>query len=277
MKRLSAGGDPLEVSARVVDFEAFRPTLVSALAYSDGTKGGRPPYDPVVMLKVLVLAAQNNVADARMEWLIRDRLSWLRFLEFDLGAATPDANTIRTFRERLTKAGALETIFADFDRQLKAQGYLPMGGQIIDFARPGGIICVVRLDRLGRSLKELLETVDGFKAAKLAFRSLEEGLDTSSAAGELVFHVFGAIAHFERRLIVERTRDGIAAARARGKVPGRPTLDPDKLASALKLIEAGVRPAQAAKQLGLGRSTLYRELAIIREAAPETPSLETTM
>lgn len=132
MKRLSADGDPLEVLARVVDFEAFRPTLMLALAYSDGAKGGRPPYDPVVMLKVLVLAAQNNVADARMEWLIRDRLSWLRFLGFDLGAATPDANTIRTFRERLTKAGALETIFADFDRQLKAQGYLPMGGQIVD-------------------------------------------------------------------------------------------------------------------------------------------------
>lgn len=84
------------------------------------------------MLKILVLAAQNNVADARMEWLIRDRLSWLRFLGFDLGAATPDANTIRTFRERLTKTGALKTIFSDFDRQLKAQGYLPMGGQIVD-------------------------------------------------------------------------------------------------------------------------------------------------
>lgn len=132
MKRLSADGDPLEVLARVVDFEVFRPTLVAALAYADGTKGGRPPYDPVVMLKVLVLAAQNNVSDARMEWLIRDRLSWLRFLGFDLGAATPDANTIRTFRERLTNAGALETLFADFDRQLKAQGYLPMGGQIVD-------------------------------------------------------------------------------------------------------------------------------------------------
>lgn len=132
MKRLSADGDPLEVLARVVDFEAFRPILTAALAYSDGAKGGRPPYDPVVMLKILVLAAQNNVADARMEWLIRDRLSWLRFLGFALGAATPDANTIRTFRERLTKAGALETIFADFDRQLKARGYLPMGGQIVD-------------------------------------------------------------------------------------------------------------------------------------------------
>lgn len=132
MKRLSADGDPLEVLAKVVDFETFRPTLVSALAYSDGAKGGRPPYDPVVMLKVLVLAAQNNVSDARMEWLIRDRLSWLRFLGFDLGAATPDANTIRMFRERLTAAGALVALFADFDLQLKARGYLPMGGQIVD-------------------------------------------------------------------------------------------------------------------------------------------------
>ncbi len=132
MKRLSADGDLLEVLARVVDFEAFRSTLVSALAYSDGTKGGRPPYDPVVMLKMLVLAAQNNVSDARMEWLIRDRLSWLRFLRFDLGAATLDANTIRTFRERLTGAGALDALFADFDGQLKARGYLPMGGQIVD-------------------------------------------------------------------------------------------------------------------------------------------------
>ena len=132
MKRLSAEGDPLEALSRVVDFEAFRSTLVAALVYSDGTKGGRPPYDPVVMLKELVLAAQNNVSDARMEWLIRDRLSWLRFLGFDLGAATPDANTIRMFRERLTNAGALDRVFTDFDRQLKARGYLPMGGQIVD-------------------------------------------------------------------------------------------------------------------------------------------------
>ncbi|MDE2442321.1 MAG: IS5 family transposase, partial [Betaproteobacteria bacterium] len=122
----------LEVFGRVVNFEAFRPTLVAALAYADGSKVGRPPFDPVVMLKVLVLAAQNNVSDARMEWLIRDRLSWLRFLGFDLGAATPDTNTIRMFRERLTTAGALDTLFADFDRQLKARGYLPMGGQIVD-------------------------------------------------------------------------------------------------------------------------------------------------
>jgi transposase, IS5 family len=132
LKRLSAYGDPLEELSGIIDFEAFRPTLVAALAYGDGAKGGRPPYDPVAMLKVLILAAQNNVSDARMEYLIRDRLSWLRFLGFDLGAATPDANTIRLFREKLTEAGALDVLFADFDRQLKECGYLAMGGQIVD-------------------------------------------------------------------------------------------------------------------------------------------------
>ena len=174
-------------------------------------------------------------------------------------------------RRRLRdEAGAIRV----FDDVISGKSFDRPGlNELIGFCRPGDIICVVRLDRPRRSLKELLETVDMFKARGLAFRSLEERLDTSSAAGELVFHVFGASAHFERRLIVERTRDGIAAARARGKVPGRPTLDADKLASALKLIEAGVRPAQAAKQLGLGRSTLYRELAALKTEAPTTPAL----
>ena len=115
-----------------MDFEAFRATLIAALAYSDGLKGGRPPYDPVAMFKILILAAQINIANARMEYLIRDRLSWLRFLGFDLGAAAPDANTIRLFREKLTEAGALEALFADFDKRLKERGYLDMGGQIVD-------------------------------------------------------------------------------------------------------------------------------------------------
>ena len=132
LKRPSTDGDPLEELDRIVEFERFQPTLTEVLAYADGPKGGRPPYDPVAMLKVLILAAQNNVGDARMEYLIRDRLSWLRFLGFDLGAPTPDANTIRLFREKLTEAGALDTLFADFDRQLKERGYLGMGGQIVD-------------------------------------------------------------------------------------------------------------------------------------------------
>ena len=132
---------------------------------------------------------------------------------------------------------------------------------LLDHARPGDTVCVVRLDRLGRSLRELLETVEGFKGRGLAFRSLEERLDTASAAGELVFHVFGAIAHFERRLIAERTKDGIAAARARGKRPGRRPLDQERVAAALKLVASGLSLTAVARQLGLGRSTVYREVS----------------
>jgi IS5 family transposase len=132
LKRLSANGDPLEELGRIVDFGGFRPILDNALAYSDGAKGGRPPYDPVAMFKILILAAQNNVSDARMEYLIRDRLSWLRFLGFDLGAPTPDANTIRLFRERLTEAKSITVLFDAFENQLRNSGYLAMGGQIVD-------------------------------------------------------------------------------------------------------------------------------------------------
>ena len=76
-----------------------------------------------------------------------------------------------------------------------------------------------------------------------------------------MFHEFGAIAHFERRLIAERTKDGILAARARGKRPGRQPLDQEKAAAALKLVAAGLSPTMAARQLGLGRSTVYREVS----------------
>ena len=127
-------------------------------------------------------------------------------------------------------------------------------------ARPGDTLAVIRLDRLGRSLKELLDIVDQLKAQDTGLISLEEKIDTTSAAGELVFHVFGAIAHFERRLIGERTCDGIAAAKAKGKRPGRPPLDQEKIEAALRLVASGLSPTQAAHQVNLGRSTVYREL-----------------
>lgn len=132
--------------------------------------------------------------------------------------------------------------------------------ELIAYARPNDLLCIVRLDRLGRSLKELLETVEYLKENKIGLMSLEEKIDTSSAAGELVFHVFGAIAHFERRLISERTKEGINAARLKGKTPGRPNLDKEKLDAALRLIKTGISPTNAAKQLQIGRSTIYREL-----------------
>lgn len=95
-----------------------------------------------------------------------------------------------------------------------------------------------------------------FPANNLA--NLEGNLDASSAAGELVFHAFGVIAYFERRLISQRTRDGIAAARKRGKIPGRPKLGAETVSALQKLVEAGMTPRMAAKQLGIGRSTAYR-------------------
>ncbi len=121
-------------------------------------------------------------------------------------------------------------------------------------------LAVVRLDRLGRSLKELLETVDLLKRHGINLISLEERLDTTSAAGELVFHVFGAIAHFERRLISERTKDGLAAARKRGRHPERPALEPDTISALRDLVDAGQSISQAAKHLGIGRSTAYRAI-----------------
>jgi DNA invertase Pin-like site-specific DNA recombinase len=139
-------------------------------------------------------------------------------------------------------------------------------GALLNYARRGDTLAIVRLDRLGRSLAELLATVAMLKERGVALLSLEEKIDTSSAAGELVFHVFGAIAHFERRLIAERTRDGIAAARAEGRKPGRKPLDPEKLQAAMTLIRGGLTPSEAARQVGLGRSTLYRELALTPNA-----------
>jgi len=159
---------------------------------------------------------------------------------------------------RLEEAGAIK-VFTDV-RSGKSMDR-PGLTELLAYARKGDTLAVVRLDRLGRSLAELISVVEQLKARGVALLSLEEKIDTSSAAGELIFHVFGAIAHFERRLIAERTKDGIAAARARGKVPGRQPVDLNKVQAAIKLVEAGLSPTEAASQLGLGRSTVYREVA----------------
>ena len=157
--------------------------------------------------------------------------------------------------DRLRQAGAVR-VFVDVisGKQFERPGLT----QLIDHTRAGDSLCLTRLDRLGSSLKELLETVENLKSHDIHLVSLEERIDTTSAAGELVFHVFGAIAHFERRLISERTRDGIAAARKRGRKPGRPALDQETISATQILVEAGLTAGQAAKQLGIGRATAYR-------------------
>ena len=129
---LSAKGDGLERLKAVVDFELFRPELERAVPRSDRAKGGRPAFDHVLMFKVLILQTQNSLSDERTEFYLRDRLSWMRFVGLGLGDPVPDANTIWTFREALTKAGATERLFELFDRALRAAGYLAMSGQLVD-------------------------------------------------------------------------------------------------------------------------------------------------
>lgn len=131
LARLSDLGDQLEAFSRAVDFEQFGPDLEVALAYADGSKGGRPPLDPVMMFKVLVIQTINTLSDERTEYLINDRLSFMRFLGLGLSDRVPDAKTIWLFRERLTKAGAISTLFARFDAMLGEAGYIPMSGQIV--------------------------------------------------------------------------------------------------------------------------------------------------
>ena len=129
---LSAAGDPLERLAGVVDFEVFRGPLIVALRRSNRGKGGRPPFDPVMMFKVLVLQALYSLSDEATEFQIKDRLSFQRFLGLGLDGRVPDATTVWLFREQLVKAKAVDKLFARFDAALTDRGYLAMGGQIID-------------------------------------------------------------------------------------------------------------------------------------------------
>jgi transposase, IS5 family len=137
LAELSAKGDDLERLNTVVDFELFRCDLERAVPRKDRSKGGRPPFDHVFMFKVLILQTSHNLSDERTEYLVRDRLSFMRFLGLGLSDTVPDANTIWTFREALTKATidgkpAIEVLFQRFDQTLRTAGFLAMGGQIID-------------------------------------------------------------------------------------------------------------------------------------------------
>ena len=155
----------------------------------------------------------------------------LGYARVSTGEQNPDAQ-----RDRLLEAGGIR-VFTDVASGKRSDR--PGLAEFLDHARRGDRLCVTRLDRLGRLQRELLETVDDLKVRGIHLVSLEERLDTSSAAGEFVFHVFGAIAHFEARLISERTRDGLAAARKRGRQPGRPPLDMETVSAARRLIVRG--------------------------------------
>ena len=133
LRELSAKGDDLERLNAIIDFDLFRPDLARAVPRADRSKGGRPAFDHVFMVKVLVLQACYSLSDERTEFLIKDRLSFMRFLGLGLADPVPDANTIWSFREALTRAPiegrpAIEVLFARFDAALRQAG-LPHHGR----------------------------------------------------------------------------------------------------------------------------------------------------
>lgn len=138
----------------------------------------------------------------------------------------------------------------------------PQLAAALDYMREGDTLVVWKLDQLARSIKQLIETVEGLEKRGIGFRSLTETIDTTTPGGKLVFHVFAGLAEFERSLIRERTRAGLDAARARGKKGGRPPkLNADDLKAAKALLaDPEINVEEIARRLGVSSATLYRHM-----------------
>lgn len=160
------------------------------------------------------------------------------------------------------KAAGCERIF--IEKASGAQRDRPQLQAALDYMRDGAgdALVVWKLDRLARSLRQLIETVEDLGARGIGFRSLTEAIDTTTAGGRLVFNLFGSLAEFEREVIRERTQAGLDAARARGRTGGRPrSLSEEDIRQAKVLLaDSEITAEQVAKRMGVSRSTLYRHL-----------------
>lgn len=168
------------------------------------------------------------------------------------------------------KAAGCEKLFVE--KASGAQRDRPELLAALDYLRAGDSLVVWKLDRLARSLKQLIETVELLESRSIGLRSLTEAIDTTTAGGKLVFHVFGALAEFERSIIRERTKAGLEAARARGKKGGRPPalVAKDLAAAKAMLSDPEITMEEVAKRLRVAPSTLYRHLPGGRGAIQET-------
>lgn len=161
--------------------------------------------------------------------------------------------------DALAKAGC-SRVFED--RTSGAKTDRPGLTAALAFAREGDVLVVWKLDRLGRSLPHLIETVNTLEGHGVGFRSLTEAIDTTTPGGRLIFHIFGALGQFERDLIRERTRAGLDAAMARGRRGGRkPVVTEEKLRRARTLIAQGLTVREAAARIKVGKTVLYKALA----------------
>lgn len=162
------------------------------------------------------------------------------------------------------QAAGCEKVFVE--KASGAQRERPELKAALDYMRDGDTLVVWKLDRLARSMKQLIETVEGLEEVGVGFRSLTEAIDTTTTGGKLVFHVFGALAEFERSIIRERTRAGLDAARARGRKGGRPPKlkGSDLKAARAMLADKSITVEEVAKRLGVSLATLYRHLPAAR-------------
>jgi DNA invertase Pin-like site-specific DNA recombinase len=166
--------------------------------------------------------------------------------------------------DALKEAGC-EAIFRDQASGAKTER--PGLADALAYVRKGDVLVVWKLDRLGRSLPHLIETVSGLESRNVGLRSLTESIDTTTPGGRLIFHVFGALGQFERDLIRERTCAGLQAAATRGRKGGRkPAVTPEKLERAKALTGQGLNVREAAARLKVGKTALYKALAEQRMA-----------
>tara|TARA_R110002094_G_scaffold199838_1_gene171733 strand:+ start:3170 stop:3730 length:561 start_codon:yes stop_codon:yes gene_type:complete len=157
------------------------------------------------------------------------------------------------------KAAGCETVFEDIISGAKAER--PGLIEALAFLRTGDTLMVWKLDRLGRSMKHLVETVAELGERGVGFKSLTEGVNTTTTGGTLVFHLFGALAQFERDLIIERTQAGLKAAATRGRKGGRkPVVTPRKIEQAKAYIGDGLTVREAAARLKISKTSLYNAL-----------------
>jgi DNA invertase Pin-like site-specific DNA recombinase len=166
--------------------------------------------------------------------------------------------TLHLQQDALHKAGC-DRIFTDTASGAKTER---IGlDEALNYVRKGDTLVVWRLDRLGRSLPHLITTMTALEERGIGFKSLTENIDTTTSGGKLIFHIFGALAEFERNLIRERTQAGLAAARARGKKGGRPkALTQRQLGIARELYEKRHPIAEICRTLSISKATLYRAL-----------------
>ncbi|WP_395831872.1 recombinase family protein [Elstera sp.] len=185
---------------------------------------------------------------------------------FGYARVSTDDQNLHLQHDALRVAGC-ERVFED--RKSGAKAERPALTAVLDIMRAGDTLVVWRLDRLGRSLKDLIRLVETLEARKIGLRSLQEAIDTSSSGGRLVFHLFGALAEFERNLIRERTNAGLEAARARGRVGGRrKQLDPDKRRLAVQLYDEKKHTViEICRLMGISKPTLYSYVAEVHARA----------